>query len=682
MINEAPFKLKDSITWRLKAVMVAIAFFFLISALGVYLSSLGFFNGLRELHRTNQVLTASTYVFNNLDTSEMIVETIKTSDDLNLIEKDFNHSLVKLRDSVTKTFGRKIKGSETKRRVEAGLTLVKLYEKEVRKIIDETKKLSRPLSKENLLAIQEQILKSSTLVREAKIVLRSATMGMRQNSEIIFDRIYQDRFKPLYIAIVLSASFFLFVIIFGFNLSKKVSESVKNLIQAAYKVQSGDYSYIAPIKYQDEFGLLTNTFNNMVRSIDEGRRRLLQLQSITAEFAFALTSDEVLNITINKGFKASGASIGAIALANDEGELSFAKIEGIPEDRVHIWENYIDRILFLMEETKKKREPIFFESVVDALERYPELVDEKIPEHYSYAYLPLLIGEEVLGVCLLTYKNGKKFTQTEKDFLISIARQCAQALSRSFLYDDTQEAIRVRDEFLSIASHELKTPLTPLKLQLQLLLRQIKKDHGSFDEDKILKTMEKSDKQLSRLTWLIDDLLDVSRISSGRLRLNFEEVNLSELIKDVLSQYRDQLENTLKFIELDIEQDVLCEADRFRIEQVLVNLLTNAAKYAPGKPIKLSLKKHNDFAEIRVADQGPGVSKSDMDRIFTRFERVQNNDNIGGLGLGLYICKQIVSGHNGRIYLDSTVKKGASFVVELPLGHLESRGKSRLLKEF
>src|SRR5690606_1128462 len=100
-----------------------------------------------------------------------------------------------------------------------------------------------------------------------------------------------------------------------------------------------------------------------------------------------------------------------------------------------------DKILFLMEETRKKKEPIFFESVIDAIELYPEIVDEKIPYHYSYAYLPLLIGEEVLGVCLITYKNGKRFTQTEKDFLVSIARQCAQALSRSFLYDDTREAI-------------------------------------------------------------------------------------------------------------------------------------------------------------------------------------------------------------------------------------------------
>lgn len=681
MMNEAPFKLKDSITWRLKAVMIAIAVFFLISAFGIYLSNLGFFKGLRELHRTNQVLAASTYIFNNLDTSEMIVETIKTSDNLELIEEDFNKALIRLRDSVTKTFGTKIRGKEARERVEAGLTLMKLYEKEVRDIIDNARGFPRPLTKGNLVEIQDKILKSSTLIREAKIILRSATMGMRENSEAIFEKIHQDRFKPLYIAIIISVSFFLLVIIFGFSISKKVAESVKTLIHAAYKVQSGDFSYIAPIKYQDEFGLLTNTFNNMVRSIDEGRRRLIQLQSITADFAFALTSDEVLNITINKGFKASGANIGVIALINEEGRIEFAKVEGVPEENRTQWEEAYDKILFLMEETRKKKEPIFFESVIDAIELYPEIVDEKTPYHYSYAYLPLLIGEEVLGVCLITYKNGKRFTQTEKDFLVSIARQCAQALSRSFLYDDTREAIRVRDEFLSIASHELKTPLTPLKLQLQLLLRQIKKGGGELDESRILKTMEKSDKQLSRLNWLIDDLLDVSRISSGRLRLNFEKVDLSELIKDVLAQYGDQLEISLKFIELDVEKNVVCEVDRFRIEQVLVNLLTNAAKYAPGKPIKLSLKKHESFVRIRVTDQGPGIAENDVERIFNRFERVQNNDNIGGLGLGLYICKQIVSGHEGKIYLDSSVKEGASFVVELPSGPIESRGKSRLLKE-
>src|SRR5690606_6429718 len=186
MMNEAPFKLKDSITWRLKAVMIAIAVFFLISAFGIYLSNLGFFKGLRELHRTNQVLAASTYIFNNLDTSEMIVETIKTSDNLELIEEDFNKALIRLRDSVTKTFGTKIRGKEARERVEAGLTLMKLYEKEVRDIIDNARGFPRPLTKGNLVEIQDKILKSSTLIREAKIILRSATMGMRENSEAIF----------------------------------------------------------------------------------------------------------------------------------------------------------------------------------------------------------------------------------------------------------------------------------------------------------------------------------------------------------------------------------------------------------------------------------------------------------------------------------------------------------------
>lgn len=678
---ETPFRLKESITWRLKAIMIAIAFFFLISALGVYLSSLSFFSSLRELHKTNQLLSSSSLVFNNLDTSEMIIESIKTSEELNLIEEDFNKTILRLKENITKSFGVQIKSERIKEKVEAGLTLIKLYEREVRKILGHAKTLHPPLSKSEIVDIQDRILKSNTLVREAKSVLRTATAEMRKDSEIIFLRIYQNRFKPLYIAIALSASFFLFVIIFGFSLSKKISMSVQNLIFAADKVHHGDYSYSAPILSQDEFGHLTDTFNKMVRSVDDGRKRLLQLQSITAEFAFALTSDEILDITINHGFKESGASLGAIALINDEGILSFAKIEGVSEENRPIWNRYQERIHFIMEEAIRTKEPIFFESVFDAEKKFPGLTDEKIPSQYSYAYLPLIIGQDVLGVCLITYRNGKKFTQTEKDFLISIARQCAQALSRSFLYDDTKEAIRVRDEFLSIASHELKTPLTPLKLQLQILLRQLK-GGADFDEQKILKTMEKSDKQLSRLSWLIDDLLDVSRISSGRLRLEFEDVNLSELIKDILSQYRYQLEHSLKFIKLDIEPNVICEVDRFRIEQVLVNLLTNAAKYAPGKPISLSLKKHRDFVEIRVTDQGPGIEEGDVDRIFNRFERVtNNNDNIGGLGLGLYICKQIVQGHEGRIYLDPKIKDGASFVVELPLGPVENRGKNRVLKE-
>lgn len=666
MINST-FKLTDSLTWRLKAVMGAIAFFFIVSALGIYLSSMSYFDSIKELHQTNQILTHSTQIFNNLDRSEMIVDSIKTVDNPEIVENEFDHSILLLRKSVQATFENNSQDKVTEERVNAGLTLINLYEKEVRKIIFQTQNYPKPLSKENTVKMQDSILRTSTLIREAKIVLRNATMGMRKDSEVIFDKIYESRFKPLYVAITLSACFFFFVVVIGFSLSRKLIISVNRLMYAADKVRSGDYSYNSPIENQDEFGLLTDTFNKMVESINKGRNQLIQLQSITEAFSFALTSKEVLDITAQKGFYTLGVETGAIALLKDD-EFEFSKLIGLDSSDKSTWDIYSHTILFLMNETKKKHAPIFFSEIDELFTKYPGLrSDTPMPNVYSYAFLPFLIGEKCLGVCFFGYKERQSFSSSERDFLLSIVRQSAQALYRSFLYDDSKEAIRTRDEFLSIASHELKTPITPLKLQLQLLLRQLKSGKGKLNEEKIITTMEKSDKQLSRLSWLIDDLLDVSRISSGRMKLNFELVNLQELLREVLNQYSDQLENYLDYIELEVQEDIACEVDRFRIEQVVVNLLTNAAKYAPGKPIKVILDKDKLYARIRVIDRGPGIAKEDEERIFTRFERVEDDENIGGLGLGLYICKQIVVGHKGKIFVDPQVTGGACFVVELPL---------------
>jgi signal transduction histidine kinase len=243
---------------------------------------------------------------------------------------------------------------------------------------------------------------------------------------------------------------------------------------------------------------------------------------------------------------------------------------------------------------------------------------------------------------------------------------CAQALYRSKLYDEARVAIQVRDEFLSIASHELKTPLTPLKLQLQLMARKIKNEPEKLKEGQLEKMINNADRQMNRLAKLIDDLLDVSRISAGKLKLHLEVVNLQDIIRDVLVQYSHELEANLGHVELEAPEPVYCNVDSLRIEQVLVNLLTNAVKYAPTKNIVVNLKKEENWARIRVKDQGPGIAQEDLERIFGRFERVRTTDNIGGLGLGLYISKQIIEAHMGKIYAESD-DSGSTFIVELPL---------------
>jgi PAS domain S-box-containing protein len=226
-------------------------------------------------------------------------------------------------------------------------------------------------------------------------------------------------------------------------------------------------------------------------------------------------------------------------------------------------------------------------------------------------------------------------------------------------------AIRVRDEFLSVASHELKTPLTALQLQMQGLLDVGRK--GRLDEDMVPR-LERASRQVERLSALVEQLLDVSRFTTGHLTLNPESFDLSELVREVAERFRDAARNAK--CDLDVllpDARVLGTWDRLRLDQLLNNLVSNALKYGAGKQVVVTLEEPAaERALLRVADHGIGISPEDQARIFARFERAVPIRHFGGLGLGLFIANQIVLAHRGRITVESAVGSGATFTVDLP----------------
>jgi signal transduction histidine kinase len=230
------------------------------------------------------------------------------------------------------------------------------------------------------------------------------------------------------------------------------------------------------------------------------------------------------------------------------------------------------------------------------------------------------------------------------------------------------EAIKLREDFLSIASHELKTPITPLQLQLQGFLRMI--DTGRLNATpmaRIKSMLEISDAQVNRLARLIGQLLDVSRIREGRFIVEAQQVDLAETVYEVVEQLSHELEASECKVKLRLADNVLGHWDRLRIEQVMINLISNATKYAAGKPIEIEVRQDGDEAVLSVRDQGMGIAKEDQKRIFERFERAVPIKNYGGLGLGLYITREIVQLHQGSISVESSPGKGATFTVRLPL---------------
>lgn len=253
----------------------------------------------------------------------------------------------------------------------------------------------------------------------------------------------------------------------------------------------------------------------------------------------------------------------------------------------------------------------------------------------------------------------------------ALAEANATATANARLYAEAKKALGMRDDFLSIASHELRTPLTPLSLQLQLLRRRIREglratDKGAATQD-LLKLIETSDRQLARLSRLVDDLLDVSRIRTGRLTLMPGDVDLSELVREILDNFGPELTRAGCSAERQIQPHVVGQWDRVRIEQMVVNLLTNAMKYGAGKPIRVTVSADSGAATFQVQDFGIGIAKEDQPRIFDCFERAASVRHFGGLGLGLYIARQIAEHHGGTIGVDSEPGAGATFRVTLPL---------------
>ena len=275
---------------------------------------------------------------------------------------------------------------------------------------------------------------------------------------------------------------------------------------------------------------------------------------------------------------------------------------------------------------------------------------------------------ENIGIAINTSISRKK--QQE---LLELSQVLAEKLNEnnhalSKTQSELEGAIRIRDEFMSMASHELKTPLTSLKLHAQFRKRNLDQGRSAeFAHDRLLKMFVGDERQLNQIIHLIDDMLDVSRMSSGKLSISIEQFDLCEMVRDLVDRVAEQFAAAGCPIHLELSEAVIGSWDRFRLEQVVTNLLSNAMRYAPQKPIVVQVKALNGRVQISVLDQGRGVAKENQGRIFQRFERAVSGAEVSGLGLGLYIVSEILEAHQGAIRVESELGQGAKFVVELPL---------------
>ncbi len=277
----------------------------------------------------------------------------------------------------------------------------------------------------------------------------------------------------------------------------------------------------------------------------------------------------------------------------------------------------------------------------------------------------LFVTESILVSFLIDIGKRQKiiidYRRKEKDLLSQI-NQLQKEIEKE------KEEIRSRDEFLSVASHELKTPLTSMLLQIQTALHNIRNvSLAQFSVENLLRMLQGTEQQTKRLSRMINDLLNVSLITTGRMDLELEEVDLSELVKNVVEDFSTKLEREEYELILEAQPSIVGKWDKVRIEQAISNLISNAIKYGQGNPITVTVFGNGKKGIVSVTDQGIGIPDKQRDRIFGLFQRAVSPTEYRGLGVGLFITNQIVKAHAGKIHVKSTEGRGATFVIELPI---------------
>ncbi|MCX2899534.1 hybrid sensor histidine kinase/response regulator [Pseudomonas mandelii] len=323
----------------------------------------------------------------------------------------------------------------------------------------------------------------------------------------------------------------------------------------------------------------------------------------------------------------------------------------------------------LMRGTEKTRNiPIVFVSAAGRELNYAFKGYESGAVDFLHKPLDIHAVKSKVNVFVDLYRQSKAMKQQVEALEQSRREQEALLEQLQNTQLELEQAVRMRDDFMSIVAHEVRTPLNGLILETQLRKMHLARDNAAaFTLDKMHAMVDRDERQIKSLIRLIEDMLDVSRIRTGKLSIRPSRFDLSALVRGLLQNFAPQIDAAESSVSLDADEPVVGNWDEFRIEQVISNLLTNALRYGAKSPITVKVYSDNGQARVEVRDQGIGIGEENQKRIFQQFERVTAKHAVAGLGLGLFISEQIVTAHGGTITVESRIGEGALFRVCLPL---------------
>lgn len=323
----------------------------------------------------------------------------------------------------------------------------------------------------------------------------------------------------------------------------------------------------------------------------------------------------------------------------------------------------------LMRGTEKtKNIPIIFVSAAGRELNYAFKGYESGAVDFLHKPLDIHAVKSKVNVFVDLYRQSKAMKQQLE--ALEQARREQEALLQQLQSTqlELEQAVRMRDDFMSIVAHEVRTPLNGLILETQLRKMHLARDNAAaFTLDKMHAMVDRDERQIKSLIRLIEDMLDVSRIRTGKLSIRPSRFDLVQLVSNLLQNFAAQIEAAETEVSFTAPAPVEGNWDEFRIEQVVTNLLTNALRYGGRSPIQVRVYREGDEARVEVQDRGIGISQENQKRIFQQFERVSAKTVVAGLGLGLFISEQIIAAHGGSIVVESEINEGALFRVCLPI---------------